>query len=139
MAVTKKNPKIPSAAAIREAILKSIEELLKEHLAGALELVEESEGGIVTVRLPAKIDCSESAAQVTVDIGYTKSVKDRRVQQMDDPEQGTFHPVLEGRASEPRLDPGDQDGTEPVASRTSEVNEETAKPKKGKRTRKKKS
>lgn len=141
MAVPKNNGKIPSPEHVNRAALASIEQLLNDHMKGALSLLEESEGGVVTLRVPITVDCTESQPQVTVGIGYTKSVRDKRVQQLEDPDQSEFgfHEV-KGKTSEAQVDEGDEDGTQPVESRTTSVEtpqEEKQKPKRKRAAKKK--
>jgi hypothetical protein len=97
MAVKKKerSGKAPRGGNLIAAILSSTEDLLKTHMSeGIIPLVEEAEDHKATVSMSYKINCAESEPVVEVDIRYTSSVTDRRVTKLDNPDQGTFEPVI---------------------------------------------
>jgi hypothetical protein len=84
------------------AILASTREMLEEHIAEAMELVDQSETSAVVINLPSKIDCSESQPSVTTTLRFTKSFTDKRSKQLEDPSQGSL-PFRDTTNDEPEL------------------------------------
>jgi hypothetical protein len=114
MAVAKHKGKLPRPSNLAEVILKGVELLLTrdnhKNIQDALELIDDSEGGTLKLNMPITVDCTESAPQITIDLGYTKSYRDRRVMQMDDPDQAKFHFVDQSaKQTEAKLDTGDDE------------------------------
>lgn len=95
MAVKGKDKKMPKGSNLAAATIAQIEELLKKHMAGILQFIDEAEDKKETVSFGVKINCSESEPQVEVGIRYSQSVTDKRSVVLDDPDQGTFKPVVE--------------------------------------------
>jgi len=100
MGVAKKDTKKPKGSNLCSAVVAQVEDLLAKHMAGILQFIDEAEDKKEKVTFGVEINCSESEPQVVVGIRYSQSVTDRRSVVLDDPDQGTFKPVVEAAEKE---------------------------------------
>ncbi len=100
MGVKKKTKQTPKGHNLRAAIVANVEELLTQHMAGILTFIDEAEDKKEKVSFGVEINCAESEPQVKVGIRYSQSVTDTRSVILDDPDQGTFEPVVKDAEKE---------------------------------------
>lgn len=100
MSVGKKNSKKPPGENLVAAIVAQVEELMRKHVSPVLQFVDDSESRKEKVNFGVDIDCSESEPHVKVGIRYSQSVTDSRSVVLDDPNQGTFKPLIEAAESQ---------------------------------------
>lgn len=124
MAVAKKTSKKPAGENLVMAITSQVEEMMRKHVGAVLQFVEDSESRKEKVNFGVDIDCSESEPHVKVSIRYSQSVTDSRSVVLDDPNQGTFKPLVEAAENETKKkkkgkkseDGGEQDGDQNPAN-----------------------
>lgn len=72
---------------VRDAVLANVGELLDEHMAEILNVIEESETGKLSVGFPTGLDFSESEPSVQTFIRFATTVTDKRVKKLENPDQ----------------------------------------------------
>jgi hypothetical protein len=123
MAVAKKNSKKPAGENLVMAIVAQVEEMMRKHVGAVLQFVEDSESRKEKVNFGVDIDCSESEPHVKVSIRYSQSVTDSRSVVLDDPNQGTFKPLVEAAESETKKKKkGNKDADAPIEAEENPAN-----------------
>lgn len=123
MAVAKKTSKKPAGENLVMAIVAQVEEMMRKHVGAVLAFVDDSESRKEKVNFGVDIDCSESEPHVKVSIRYSQSVTDSRSVVLDDPDQGTFKPLIaaaEGETKKKRK--GKKDAGEPIEGEENPAN-----------------
>lgn len=123
MAVAKKTSKKPAGENLVMAIVAQVEEMMRKHVGAVLQFVEDSESRKEKVNFGVDIDCSESEPHVKVSIRYSQSVTDSRSVVLDDPNQGTFKPLVEAAESETKKNrKGKKDAEAPIEGEENPAN-----------------
>ena len=94
MAVKKKQSKHPKGQNLIAATCAQVEDLMRTHIEGILDFVDNAEDKKEKVSFGVNINCAESEPQIDVTIRFSQSVTDSRTVQLDNPDQGIFVPVV---------------------------------------------
>jgi hypothetical protein len=100
MGVKNKPKKEVKGSNLVAAAVAQFETLLREHVNEALTMLDESEDKTITINCATKFNLAESEPQVESTLRFSQSVTDKRTSVLDDPDQGTFKPLVEAAEGE---------------------------------------
>lgn len=100
MGVKNKPKKDVKGSNLIAAAVAQFEALLREHMHEALQFLDESEDKSMTINCATKFNLAESEPQVESTLRFSQSVTDKRTSVLDDPDQGSFKPLVKAAEGE---------------------------------------